>query len=158
MPNAPSDADRLREIDVANESVHDHSAFISRFLATAAHSALLSFLHQLNAASTSLPLSLATASPQPPSIPPLLSLLTHIDALIDAHPPLPSANTRFGNPAFRSFIADLTAHSQAWVRAMLTEGMDVADLPVVERGRQRLMVDEEDGRTSRPRSSARPPA
>ena len=146
MPNAPSDADRLREIDVANESVHDHSAFISRFLSTQAHSALITFLHQLNAASTSLSLSQAAAFPHPPSIPSLLTLLSRIDSLIDTHPPLTSANTRFGNPAFRAFHASLTSHTHAWVQDMLQEGgMEVGDLPIIQSGRQRLMEDEEEG-------------
>ena len=141
VSNAVSDVDRLREIDVANESVHDHSAFISRFLATHAYASITSFIAQLNTASTSLTLSQADALPHPPSIPALLALLSCVDALIEAHPPLPTANARFGNPAFRDVLGALHKESRGWVKDMLRSGMDVSALPVVRRGRQQLMDD-----------------
>ena len=149
--SADEDAARLREIDVAGENQHDHSAFISRFLATHAYTTITAFIAQLNSSCTGIPISAVASSPQPPSVSRLLSLLSRVDAVIDAHPPVPPSSSfasRFGNPAFRAVLQDINAQSAAWLTETLRGAVELSQLPLVKRGREKLQVNAEDGEDS----------
>ena len=141
-----ADAARLREIDVANENQHDHSIFISHFIATHAYTAITAFIHRLNTAARSTTLTHATThSPLPPPITALLQLLERVEAVIGEHPPLTrdGVASRFGNPAYRDVVADISKSSSRWLRSMIAAQLPAQLLPVLQAGRQRLVVDEE---------------
>ena len=139
------DAARLREIDVANENQHDHSSFISHFVATHAYSNVTAFVQRLNTAARSTTLTQAASHiPHPPPIAALLQLLSEVEGVTDAHPPLArdGAASRFGNPAFRDVVADISKSSSGWLKTMITAGLQTHQLPVLHAGRQRLVVEE----------------
>jgi len=144
--NTADDTARLREIDVANENQHDHSTFISHFVATHAYSTITTFINHLNTASRTTTLTQAAShTPQPPAITALLALLTQVEAVIAAHPPLESGGvaSRFGNAAFRDVVSDIDKSSSDWLRGMIAAQLQPHQLPVLRAGRQRLVVKEE---------------
>ena len=86
-------------------STQDHELFLQ----SSTYSLILSFVLALSEASADKKLTLVVSSEQAPVIVALETLLKSISSLVDAHPPEEQGASRFGNPAFRAFVDDLTS-------------------------------------------------
>eukprot|EP00823_Brevimastigomonas_motovehiculus_P002243 TRINITY_DN1403_c0_g1_i1.p1 TRINITY_DN1403_c0_g1~~TRINITY_DN1403_c0_g1_i1.p1 ORF type:complete len:463 (-),score=116.50 TRINITY_DN1403_c0_g1_i1:223-1578(-) len=113
---------RLREADLLHESKHEHdereeSKVLHRFLVSKGHVRILDFVNKLNVSVVDLPLSAGSKLDQTRTTP-INKLLQSIDAIIDSTPPLTS-RSRFGNPAFRTFLQSLHKKMPTLLEALL---------------------------------------
>jgi len=85
-------------------SPEDHDLFLK----SPTHDLILSFTFALSDSCDDTKISALRLSEQPPIIHQLLSLLSRISKLVDSTPPQDQGSSRFGNPAFRTFIDAVT--------------------------------------------------
>ena len=83
------------------------------FLKSSSYSLVLSFVFALAETCADTRISSVACAQQQPIIRKLQDLLASIDSLVDANPPVDQGNSRFGNPAFRTFIDDLTGQLES---------------------------------------------
>lgn len=85
-------------------SSHDHDLFLQ----SATKTLILAFIFSLADSCRDSRISSAAVSTLPPIATKLLAALSSIADLVKANPPEDQGASRFGNPAFRSFIDDMT--------------------------------------------------
>ncbi len=134
----PELSSRLKEIDIANENQHPkHSEFVNRFNATHAHECYASFIIALNKCCVGK--TRKNISHTNESINSFLFILNKIESLIDtsveqlhdktAH--LNNTVSRFGNPAFRTFVKQVRSQSSELLRTIIEKHADKSLLPDV---------------------------
>jgi len=75
----------------------------------------VSFIFNVTDSVTDLPISAVSSKPQQhPTITSLLTILSSATSLLEECPPDYNAGSRFGNPAFRTYITALTTHLPTW--------------------------------------------
>ncbi|MCJ1251416.1 Serine/threonine-protein phosphatase 2A activator 2 [Trapelia coarctata] len=87
-------------------SPHDHDLFLK----SPTYSLILSFVFSLSESCAGKKISSVQAAAQPPIIQSLLAILSSVLSLVYSNPPADQGASRFGNPAFRSFIDGLSSH------------------------------------------------
>lgn len=90
-------------------SPHDHELF----LASPTYGLILAFVFGISDSVQSLPISAVLKTPTPAVVTNILSILNEAESLLKAHPPL-DTGSRFGNPAFRTYLTDINSHLPAW--------------------------------------------
>lgn len=90
-------------------SPHDHELFLS----SPTYSLILAFVFGLSDSVRSLPVSTVQKAPVSTKVNDILSILDEAETLLKSHPPL-DTGSRFGNPAFRTYVTDINSHLQAW--------------------------------------------
>jgi serine/threonine-protein phosphatase 2A activator len=83
------------------------------FLTSPTYKLLLSFVFSLSDSIRDTPISKATKEPLTPTLQTILNILDEAEALVAATPPL-QTGSRFGNPAFRSYLTALTNSLPKW--------------------------------------------
>ena len=89
---------------------HDHELFLS----SPTHDLITSFVFSLSDSVARKKISSISQAPIDPVITKLLNTLDTIENLILSNPPEDQAGSRFGNPAFRSFVDAVSASSSSW--------------------------------------------
>ena len=95
-------------------SYHDHELF----LGSPTYSLILSFVFSLSASTKDRKISSVSASTSDPVIQRILKILDEVEDLILENPPIDQGGSRFGNPAFRSFISAVSASSSSYHRTL----------------------------------------
>ncbi|KIW00250.1 uncharacterized protein PV09_08141 [Verruconis gallopava] len=83
------------------------------FLSSPTYTLILAFVFGLSDCVRNTPISAVSAGSLTPTCQSILAILDAASDLVDANPPL-DTGSRFGNPAFRSYIAALTARLPEW--------------------------------------------
>ena len=91
-------------------SSHDHDIFLS----SPTYSLILSFVFSLSESAGNKKVSSVDVPTTHPSIHKILSILDSIQETISRCPPADQGGSRFGNPAFRDFIDNISSQSQSW--------------------------------------------
>ena len=105
-------------------SSRDHDLF----LASPTYTLILSFVFSLSESVADTKISSLSSAPTEIHIKTLLSILDSIENLIQEYPPEDQGGSRFGNPAFRSFVDGLAAASQSWHRELgLTDAACISE-------------------------------
>ncbi|MCJ1446403.1 MAG: Serine/threonine-protein phosphatase 2A activator 2 [Stictis urceolatum] len=87
-------------------SVRDHEIFLN----SETYKLILSFIFSLSESCIDRKISSAPPADQFDIVKNIHSILDSVSELVDAHPPADQGASRFGNPAFRDFIDDLSAN------------------------------------------------
>ena len=90
-------------------SPHDHELF----LASPTYTLILSFVFSLSESAANKTIASVSTSIHP-TIAKLLSVLDGIEGAIGSNPPADQGGSRFGNPAFRSFLDSISAQTHGW--------------------------------------------
>ena len=85
-----------------------------QFLASPTYSLVLSFVFSLSESCADTKISSLARESQPTIIQSILSVLSSISSTIDSNPPVDQRASRFGNPAFRSFIDSIVSQSSQY--------------------------------------------
>ena len=103
---APPDLEELHPRTPARRilSQEDHGLFLK----SSSYSLVLSFVFSLADACADTKISSVTSAEQPPIIRKLEAVLDSVSSLVDSNPPVDQGSSRFGNPAFRTFVEELT--------------------------------------------------
>ena len=83
------------------------------FLSSSTYTLILSFVLSLSESATDRKISSGSTTAHS-SIPTLLSILDAIEETINSCPPVDQGGSRFGNPAFRQFLDDVSAQTSSW--------------------------------------------
>ena len=84
------------------------------FSSSPTHTLILSFVFALSRSATDKSITSINASKAQPFISKILSILDEIENTIVHNPPVDQAGSRFGNPAFRSFLSNISTRFKAW--------------------------------------------
>merc|ERR1711939_146323 len=87
---------------------------LDAFLHSDTHADIVSFVQQLSDASVGV--KLTDQLELSPSIEQIVDVLEQVQAVADETPPVDNGNSRFGNPAFRTFYDKVVARAQDWHR------------------------------------------
>lgn len=98
------------------------------FLTSPSYSLILSFIFSLSDSAADKKISTVTRSPLDDTISHLLSILSSIEACIDANPPADQNGSRFGNPAFRQFLDSVSAQNFEWHQRLGVENAAIAEV------------------------------
>ena len=90
-------------------STKDHELFLS----SPTYELILAFIFGLSDSVRGVSVSSVSRRDFSPPVEIVLSILDDAEDLLKYNPPL-ETGSRFGNPAFRAYIADITAHSPEW--------------------------------------------
>ncbi len=88
----------------------DHDLFLS----SPTYALILSFVFSLSESAADTKISSIDLSSAHPSIPKILSVLDSIEETIVLCPPTDQGGSRFGNPAFRQFIDEISTQTSDW--------------------------------------------
>ena len=89
---------------------HDHDLFLS----SPSYKLLLAFVFGLSDSVRSTPVSVISKLPLSPPLQTIVSILDKAQDLLSSNPPL-DTGSRFGNPAFRSYVSSIVdTHLRAW--------------------------------------------
>ncbi|KAI9714468.1 MAG: Serine/threonine-protein phosphatase 2A activator 2 [Bogoriella megaspora] len=91
-------------------SIHDHELFLK----SPTYTLLTSFIFTFSDSVRDKPISSISTSDLDPSVTAILSVLDSAQELLKEHPPEDNGGSRFGNPAFRSYVNALTTQLPAW--------------------------------------------
>lgn len=83
------------------------------FLASPTYSLILAFVFGISDSVRSIPISAARKGLLSTTVSEILSILDDAEILLSSHPPL-DTGSRFGNPAFRTYLSDIDSHLAAW--------------------------------------------
>ena len=95
-------------------SPHDHDVFV----ASPTYSLILSFVFTLSESAADRKNSSIASTALDPLIQNLLGILDEVEQLIEQYPPDGQGQSRFGNPAFRSFVDAVARSSDSWHRTL----------------------------------------
>jgi len=90
-------------------SPQDHELFLS----SPTYTLIVAFVFGVSDSVQSLPISAVKKKQQIDGVTKILEILDEAEVLLQAHPPL-DTGSRFGNPAFRTYLTDIDSHLQAW--------------------------------------------
>jgi len=90
-------------------SPHDHELFLS----SSTYTLILAFVFGVSDSVRSLPISAVKKTQPFDGVTKILEILDEAEVLLETHPPL-NTGSRFGNPAFRTYLTDVDSHLQAW--------------------------------------------
>src|SRR5579871_5450140 len=88
---------------------HDHDLFLS----SPSYKLLLAFVFGLSDSVRSIPVSAISKLPLNSQLQSIISILDEAQELLSSNPPL-DTGSRFGNPAFRSYVSSIDTHLRAW--------------------------------------------
>lgn len=91
-------------------SSRDHETFLS----SPTYSLILSFVFSLSESAADKKISYIDLASAHPTVHKIISILDWIEETIDSCPPTDQGGSRFGNPAFRDFIDQISTQSQPW--------------------------------------------
>ena len=103
----PPNLDELDPINPERRILSDRD--LQSFLNSPSYSLILSFVFSLSESCANTKTTSLSLSDQAQAVVKIHVVLSSILSLIDAHPPAEQGASRFGNPAFRSFIDDLAS-------------------------------------------------
>ncbi|MCJ1410317.1 Serine/threonine-protein phosphatase 2A activator 2 [Ptychographa xylographoides] len=87
-------------------SPQDHECF----LRSSSYTLVVSFIFSLSESCADTPIPSVTRDDQLPIIHKIISTISSITSLVEENPPQDQGSSRFGNPAFRSFMDAVSAH------------------------------------------------
>jgi serine/threonine-protein phosphatase 2A activator len=94
-------------------SKRDHDLFLS----SPTYKLLLSFVFSLSDSVQDTPISKVAKEPPTPTVQQILNILDEAEALVASNPPL-DTGSRFGNPAFRSYLDAVAQQLPKWHEAL----------------------------------------
>lgn len=86
---------------------------LDKFLKSPSYSLILAFVFGISDSVRQKKISQISSQPEYDTVKTIISILDDLESILKANPPL-DTGSRFGNPAFRSFIDNTKSHLQQW--------------------------------------------